>query len=83
MTLQYLSWAMILTASRSEFVLQVRSLLSIVYLDIPTEVSVEKDEGRRRNTGRGVGRKLIESMAEGVDATWKYLSWWFQTGRYI
>lgn len=49
-------------------------VVSIVYLDIPTEVSVEKDEGRRRNTGRGVGRKLIESMAEGVDATWKYLS---------
>lgn len=48
--------------------------VSIVYLDIPTEVSVEKDEGRRRNTGRGVGRTLIESMAEGVDATWKYLS---------
>ena len=49
-------------------------VVSIVYLDIPTEVSVEKDEGRRRNTGRGVGRKLIESMAEGVDATWKYLA---------
>jgi hypothetical protein len=49
-------------------------IVSIVYLDIPTEVSVEKDEGRRRNTGRGVGRKLIESMAEGVHATWKYLS---------
>lgn len=48
--------------------------VSIVYLDIPTEVSVEKDEGRRRNTGRGVGRKLIESMAEGVADTWKYLS---------
>jgi hypothetical protein len=48
--------------------------VSIVYLDIPTEVSVEKDEGRRRNTGRGVGRKLIESMAEGVHATWNYLS---------
>ena len=49
-------------------------VVSIVYLDIPTEVSVEKDEGRRRNTGRGVGRKLIESMAEGVADTWKYLS---------
>jgi hypothetical protein len=49
-------------------------VVSIVYLDIPTEVSVEKDEGRRRDTGRGVGRKLIESMAKGVDATWKYLS---------
>jgi hypothetical protein len=49
-------------------------VISIVYLDIPTEVSVEKDEGRRRNTGRGVGRKLIESMAEGVHTTWKYLS---------
>jgi hypothetical protein len=49
-------------------------VVSIVYLDIPTEVSVEKDEGRRRNTGRGVGRKLIESMAEGVEATWKYLA---------
>ena len=48
--------------------------VSIVYLDIPTEVSVEKDEGRRRNTGRGVGRKLIESMAEGVKQTWDYLS---------
>ena len=48
--------------------------VSIVYLDIPTEVSVEKDEGRRRNTGRGVGRKLIESMAEGVKSTWNYLS---------
>ena len=49
-------------------------VVSIVYLDIPTEVSVEKDEGRRRNTGRGVGRKLIESMANGVADTWKYLS---------
>lgn len=49
-------------------------VVSIIYLEIPTEVSVEKDEGRRRNTGRGVGRKLIESMAEGVLATWKYLS---------
>lgn len=49
-------------------------VVSIVYLDIPTEVSVEKDEGRRRNTGRGVGRKLIESMADGVADTWKYLS---------
>ena len=48
--------------------------VSIIYLDIPTEVSVEKDEGRRRNTGRGVGRKLIESMAEGVKQTWNYLS---------
>ena len=49
-------------------------VVSIVYLDIPTEVSVEKDEGRRRNTGRGVGRKLIEEKAVGVDATWKYLT---------
>lgn len=49
-------------------------VVSIIYLDIPTEVSVQKDEGRRQNTGRGVGRKLIESMAEGVDRTWKYLS---------
>ena len=49
-------------------------VVSIVYLDIPVEVSVEKDEGRRRNTGRGVGRKLIEEKAVGVDATWKYLS---------
>ena len=49
-------------------------VVSIVYLDIPTETSVEKDEGRRRNTGRGVGRKLIESMAEGVTTTWNYLS---------
>lgn len=48
--------------------------ISIVYLDIPTETSVEKDEGRRQHTGRGVGRKLIESMAEGVHATWNYLS---------
>lgn len=51
-----------------------RFAISIVYLDIPTETSVEKDEGRRRNTGRGVGRKLIESMAEGVHKTWNYLS---------
>lgn len=49
-------------------------VVSIVYLDIPTETSIEKDEGRRRNTGRGVGRKLIESMAEGVKDTWNYLS---------
>jgi hypothetical protein len=49
-------------------------VVSIVYLDIPTETSVEKDEGRRRNTGRGVGRQLIESMAEGVAETWRYLS---------
>lgn len=49
-------------------------VVSIVYLDIPTETSVEKDEGRRRHTGRGVGRKLIESMAEGVKDTWNYLS---------
>lgn len=51
-----------------------RFAISIVYLDIPTETSVEKDEGRRQNTGRGVGRKLIESMAEGVHTTWNYLS---------
>lgn len=51
-----------------------RFAISIVYLDIPTETSVEKDEGRRQHTGRGVGRKLIESMAEGVHATWNYLS---------
>lgn len=49
-------------------------VVSIVYLDIPTETSIEKDEGRRRNTGRGVGRKLIESMADGVKDTWNYLS---------
>jgi hypothetical protein len=49
-------------------------VVSIVYLDIPTEISVQKDEGRRRNTGRGVGKKLIESMAEGVKTTWNYLS---------
>ena len=49
-------------------------VVSIVYLDIPVEVSVEKDEGRRRNTGRGVGRKLIEEKAKGVDVTWNYLS---------
>lgn len=51
-----------------------RFAISIVYLDIPTETSVEKDEGRRQHTGRGVGRKLIESMAEGVHKTWNYLS---------
>ena len=49
-------------------------LFPIVYLDIPTETSVEKDEGRRQHTGRGVGRKLIESMAEGVQKVWGYLS---------
>lgn len=51
-----------------------RFAISIVYLDIPTETSVEKDEGRRQHTGRGVGRKLIEPMAEGVHKTWNYLS---------
>ena len=49
-------------------------VVSIVYLDIPVEVSVEKDEGRRRNTGRGVGRQLIEEKAAGVAETWRYLS---------
>lgn len=48
--------------------------VSVIYLDMPTEVSVEKDEGRRQKEGRGVGRKLIESMAEGIKDTWKYLS---------
>lgn len=51
-----------------------RFAISIVYLDIPIETSVEKDEGRRQHTGRGVGRKLIESMTEGVHKTWNYLS---------
>ena len=48
--------------------------ISIVYLDMPTEVSVEKDEGRRKKEGRGVGRKLIGSMADGIHNTWDYLS---------
>lgn len=48
--------------------------VSIVYLDMPIEISVEKDEGRRQNTGRGVGRQLIEEKAIGIEETWKYLS---------
>lgn len=48
--------------------------ISIIYLDMPVETSVEKDEGRRKNTGRGVGRKLIEEKAEGIAQTWAYLS---------
>lgn len=48
--------------------------ISVVYLDMPTEVAVEKDEGRRKKEGRGVGRKLIEGMAEGIKDTWDYLS---------
>ena len=48
--------------------------VSVVYLDMPTEVAVEKDEGRRKESGRGVGRKLIESMADGIKNTWDYLS---------
>ena len=47
---------------------------SVVYLDMPVEVSVEKDEGRRRKEGRGVGRELIESKAPGIEYTWKKLS---------
>ena len=48
--------------------------VSIVYLDMPTEVAVEKDEGRRQKEGRGVGRKLIEGMADGIKNTWEYLT---------
>jgi predicted kinase len=48
--------------------------ISVVYLDMPTEEAVKKDEGRRKDTGRGVGRKLIESMADGIKDTWDYLS---------
>jgi hypothetical protein len=48
--------------------------ISVVYLDMPTEVAVEKDEGRRKKEGRGVGRKLIEGMADGIKDTWDYLS---------
>lgn len=47
---------------------------SIVYLDMPVEVSVEKDEGRRQKEGRGVGRELIESKAVGIENTWNELS---------
>lgn len=47
---------------------------SVVYLDMPVEVSVEKDEGRRKKEGRGVGRELIESKAPGIEQTWKQLS---------
>lgn len=48
--------------------------VSVVYLDMPMEVSVEKDEGRRKKSGRGVGRELIEMKDEGIKATWDYLS---------
>lgn len=48
--------------------------VSVVYLDMPVEVSVEKDEGRRKKEGRGVGRKLIEEKAEGIAQTWAYLA---------
>lgn len=48
--------------------------VSVVYLDMPTDVAVEKDEGRRKKEGRGVGRKLIESMADGIKNTWEYLT---------
>ena len=48
--------------------------VSIVYLDMPTEVAVEKDEGRRKKEGRGVGGTLIRSMAKGIQDTWDYLS---------
>lgn len=48
--------------------------ISVVYLDMPTEEAVKKDEGRRKESGRGVGRKLIESMADGIKNTWDYLS---------
>lgn len=47
---------------------------SIVFLDMPLEVSVEKDEGRRQKEGRGVGRKIIEGKAEGLKQVWDYLS---------
>lgn len=48
--------------------------VSVVYLDMPLEVSVEKDEGRRKKEGRGVGRALIELKDEGIQNTWEYLS---------
>ena len=48
--------------------------VSVVYLDMPVETSVEKDEGRRKKEGRGVGRKLIEEKASGINNTWEYLS---------
>lgn len=47
---------------------------SIVYLDMPVETAVEKDEGRRKKEGRGVGRAIIEKKANGLDEVWKYLS---------
>lgn len=47
---------------------------SVVYLDMPVEVSVEKDEGRRQKEGRGVGRELIEGKAPGIEHTWKTLA---------
>ena len=44
------------------------------------EVSVEKDEGRRKKkSGRGVGRELIEMKDEGIKNTWELLiKRWFQ-----
>ena len=48
--------------------------VSVVYLDMPMEVSVEKDEGRRKKSGRGVGRELIAMKDEGIKNTWDYLS---------
>lgn len=48
--------------------------VSVVYLDMPVETSVEKDEGRRQKEGRGVGRKLIEEKDAGIKDTWEYLS---------
>lgn len=47
---------------------------SIVYLDMPVDTAVEKDESRRKKEGRGVGRTIIEKKAEGLDKVWKYLS---------
>jgi hypothetical protein len=49
-------------------------VVSVVYLDIPVEVAIEKDEGRRQKEGRGVGRDLIMSMDKGIQQTWNSLS---------
>lgn len=48
--------------------------VSIIYLDMPLEVAVEKDEGRRKKEGRGVGRALIEEKDGGIKSTWRRLS---------
>lgn len=46
---------------------------SVIFLDMPVEVAIEKDEGRRKKEGRGIGKELIEEKAPAILQTWHNL----------